>query len=257
MTRTSVAVDTITPIQRDEVTGLALDTYERLLGLLRDLSPSQWRAATPCTGWAVDDIVGHLIGAAEGNARLRETLRQQLHGLRDRHRFGGSPLDAVNDLQVREHAGLEPARKIETLAAVYPDAIAGRMRLPALLRRIDVPNDPAGSMPEGAPTSINLGWLMDVVYTRDVWLHRLDIAIATDEDPRLGGAADARIVEDVVRDWATRHGQPFHLELTGAAGGAWHRGSGGPTLSLPVRDFAFAVSHREPAEGLLRTFVVF
>ena len=68
---------------------------------------------------------------------------------------------------------------------------------------------------------------MDVIYTRDAWLHRVDVARATEQPLELTPDHDGRMVADVVRDWADRHGQPFRLDLDGPAGGSYKRGVGG------------------------------
>lgn len=70
------------------------------------------------------------------------------------------------------------------------------------------------------------GYLVDVVFTRDTWVHRLDIARATGRAMLLTREHDGRIVADGVADWARRHGRPFDLTLTGPAGGHWGQGSG-------------------------------
>ncbi len=68
-----------------------------------------------------------------------------------------------------------------------------------------------------------MGYLLDVILTRDPWMHRVDIARATGRDLVLTPEHDGRIVADVVAEWARRHGQPFTLTLTGPAGGDLRR----------------------------------
>ena len=58
-----------------------------------------------------------------------------------------------------------------------------------------------------------------------------------------------------MREWAGRHGQPYTLELTGPAGGAW--GTGGERITLDALDFCRVVSGRGEATGLLATAVPF
>jgi len=57
------------------------------------------------------------------------------------------------------------------------------------------------------------GYLIDVILTRDPWMHRLDIAAATGTAPRLTAEHDGVIVADVVAEWADRHGKDFELTL--------------------------------------------
>lgn len=47
------------------------------------------------------------------------------------------------------------------------------------------------------------------------------------------------------------------LTLTGAAGGCWSFGAGGPSIELDAVEFCRVVSRREPGTGLLDTEVPF
>ena len=236
---------------------VALGAYERLLDLLERLEPEEWRAPTECSGWDVSAMVGHLIGAAKAGASQREAWRQQRWAKRHADEFDGSSLDATNELQVRDHAHLSPQQRIAELRRVAPAAVRGRMRLPGLARRIRLRLDQGGSNAPGMPTTLSLGHAMDVIYTRDVWLHRVDIARATGRPVDLDGDSDRRVVEDVVAEWAQRHGRPFHLTLAGPAGGAFHQGQGGGHLEFDPVEFCRILSGRAPAEGLLATRVLF
>jgi uncharacterized protein (TIGR03083 family) len=223
---------------------VALAAYARLVELLERLAPADWERPTECDGWSVAAMVGHVIGAGKAGASLRQSLRQQWHGKRHAARFGGNSLDAANDLQVREHAGLLPAERIGALREVAPAAVDGRLGLPRVLRRLSVPLDAGGSTASGMPRRLILGELMDVIYTRDVWLHTIDISRATsathEPDPQL----DGRIVEDVVAEWAQRHGEPVRVVLAGPAGGRFRQGTGGPTLHLDAVEFCRILSGR-------------
>lgn len=237
------------PIDRHEMVGLATTEYERLVGLLAALDPADWGRPTACPGWTVKDMVAHLLGAAEGNASVVENVRQVRRGRR-RVRDDGRPLvDGINDVQIDQRRHLAPEQLLERLQAVAPRAVRGRHRTPAPLRRTRVPG-PLGD-------SISLGFLVDIVYTRDQWMHRIDIALATDRRLELTPAHDGRIVADIVRDWAAAHGQPFRLTLGGPAGGHYHQGDGGPSYEDDAVAFCLAVSGRSPTEGLLATLVVF
>jgi hypothetical protein len=66
----------------------------------------------------------------------------------------------------------------------------------------------------GVPEKWSLGYGTDVIFTRDAWMHRLDLARATGRDPVLTADHDGIIVADVVAEWARRHGRPYRLELT-------------------------------------------
>lgn len=254
----SLAVSDIRRIGRgDDAAALATSVYERLFELLDRLRPDDWARPTDCAGWDVDDIVGHLLGAAEGHASLREMGRQFLHGGRNAKAFGGSSLDAMNDLQVREHAPLTPEQKVAALRAIAPRAVRSRIRTPAPFRALPVPIPPVGDMPSGLPSRITLGHLNDVILTRDVLMHRIDIARAAGLDTDLDDGADRRLVADIVAEWAQRHGQPVVLHLTGPAGGVYHQRDGGRSLELDAAEFCRVVSGRATGEGLLATHVLF
>ena len=77
----------------------------------------------------------------------------------------------------------------------------------------------------GGDETWTIGYLTDIILTRDPWMHRADIARATGAAHVLDAGHDGAIVADVVAEWAARHGQPFTLELAGPAGGSF---SGGP-----------------------------
>lgn len=241
-------VATIVRIRREtDAAEVAAAAYEQLLVLLRRLEPDDWDAPTDCEAWHVADMVRHLVGAARGHGSVPELLRQQLWGARHKRRYDGNALDATNDLQVQDHAHLSPGQLVAELRRLAPRAVRGRLRTPELVRRIDVPMDRTGSTAEGQPATLNLGHLVDAVLTRDVWLHSVDIERATGVAVDRGGVPDRRVVEDVVAEWAGRHGQPFELTLTGPAGGRWRRGVGGPALVLDAVECCRQLSGRAPA----------
>lgn len=251
-------VNSIIPIsRRTDAAEVATAAYDQLLALLRTLAAADWSAPTECPGWDVAAVVGHLIGAGRANASLREFARQQLYGIRHRSEFSDNAMDAYNALQVREHAGLTPDQRITTLQTIAPRAVAGRMRWSPFLRLVNAPVDQAGSTATGMPARENGGHLYDVVYTRDVWLHSVDIARATGRQPDLTHPYNTRLLEDVVAEWARRHASPFELDLTGPAGGRYRQGDGGPHLTLDAVEFARILSGRQDGTGLLATRVLF
>lgn len=256
MNQTALPVDQIQRIG-DDAADVAEAAYDSLLTLLRPLPTAAWQAPTDCTGWTVADVVGHMIGAAESNASMREMIRQTVYGFRHKAAFGGNSLDALNDLQVRDHADLTPPQRIAELERMAPKAIAGRMRTPRLLRGMKLPMDFGGSMEGWDGLTLTLGQLNGVVYTRDVWLHRIDIArplgLEVPRNPQL----DRRVVEDAVADWAGNHGKPFRLVLHGAVTGTYAQGAGGPEYEMDAYEWARAVTRRVTCEGLLLTPVLF
>lgn len=236
---------------------VALGAYDHLIATLEKLEPADWDAPTECVPWTVADMVGHLLGAARAGASLREMIRQQVWALRHKGEFDGNDLDAMNALHVRMHADLSPAQRVEALRAAGPAAVDGRMSFPRPLRLVRVPLSQSGSTAEGMPRWLQMGHLMEVIYTRDVFLHRIDIARATgctlDMDPGIEG----RIIDDIVVEWAGRHRQPLELTLTGDVGGSYRQGSGGQLIEMDAVEFCRVVSGRAPGQGLLATPVLF
>ena len=102
-----------------------------------------------------------------------------------------------------------------------------------------------------------IGYLIDVVLTRDPWMHRADIARATGAEHVLTAEHDGVLVADVVAEWAARHGQPYTLHLAGPTGGSWASGEGGPLIETDAVEFCRILSGRGRASGLLTTHVPF
>lgn len=240
-------VGTIKPIKRGEGALLSREQYVRLANVLTTLSEEEWAAPTPCTGWDVKALSSHVLGGLECVRKPREFVRQYLAGVRLAKQLKVSPIDGFNEVQVREHAHLSGAEIAGRIATLIEPALRHRMRTPMLLRygvwtKLDV----RGRTP--------MAWVLDVVYTRDTFLHRLDVAAA------IGRAAEVdqvegRVIADMVKEWMARHGEPVTLRLTGPAGGTYVSGSGGREVECDAIDWVRAVSGRAPAEGLLATQV--
>ena len=151
-----------------------------------------------------------------------------------------------------------PDQIIERFVAAAPRAATFRRRLPAPARRFAVlPSQPIGPRSDSPTERWALGYLMDVIMTRDPWMHRTDIALVTGREMTLTAEHDGAIVADAAREWADRHGQPVHLELTGPAGGTWTWGEGGPPLVLDAVEFCRVLASRSHGDGLLAVEVPF
>jgi hypothetical protein len=112
-------------------------------------------------------------------------------------------------------------------------------------------------LPIGSALGVHIGWqplayLFDMGFTRDVWMHRMDVARATGTPPELTAAHDGRIVADLVAEWSRRHGEPFTLTLTGPAGGQFAGGGGGEPQTVDAVEFARILSGRAEGPGVLR-----
>ncbi|WP_349903956.1 maleylpyruvate isomerase family mycothiol-dependent enzyme [Parafrigoribacterium humi] len=226
---------------------LAAEEYQRIDEVLSELAPGQWDAPTDCTQWRVREIVAHLIGAAEASASVREQLRQQRAG----HRVRGErrQLDAVNEVQVSERAGMSTGELRRGLTDAAERALLARTRTPAAVRGLHFPFPP----PLGWAS---LGFLGDIVYTRDAWMHRIDICRAAGLNPRLTPEHDGHIVADAARAWQRATGGSA-LDLTGPAGGNFPCPSAAPTAVFDAVDFARALAGRGRLPGIRDDVVLF
>jgi uncharacterized protein (TIGR03083 family) len=250
MTTTVLEPPRTATLPRPVAMQLAAAEYQRFADLLRRLGPDDWVTPTECPGWDVRAMAAHALGMVEMAASVREQRRQTKLA----RRRGGVFLDALTALQVEERAGLAPDRLVDLYARRGAKAAAARRRTPAFIRRRAIPIPQLVGDREEQWT---VGFLLDVILTRDPWMHRVDIARATGVENVLTAEHDGVLVADVVEEWAARHGRPFTLRLTGPAGGQWQRGAGGPELELDAVEFCRALSGRAPATGLLATQVPF
>lgn len=234
-------------------TQLAAVEYERVIATLELLGPEHWSRPTDCTAWDVRAMVGHIVGMARMASSTREIIRQNGLGLWRARRLGVESVDGLTGLQVDEHAGLTTAELVEQMRQVAPTAARGRARMPGWARRhVLLPADT-----DGVPERWTVGFLVDTILTRDPFMHRLDIARATGVLVPATADHEGAIVDDVVREWAARHGQPFSLELSGPAGGHWEEGPGGEVISMDAADFCRVLSGRGSGVGLLGCQVPF
>ena len=236
-------------LERGLAMRLAATEYDRFLELLRTLGSDDWSRPTDCPGWDVRAVAGHTLGMAEMTASLRQFAGQNAAAAR-----GGGGVDALTAHQVRTRAPRGTAELIERFAAAGPRAVRGRRRLAGVVGRLPMPGKQAvGDQRE----TWRFGFLLDVILTRDPWMHRVDISRATARELRLTPEHDGRLVADVVAEWASRHGRPYRLRLTGPAGGEWTAGNEGPELELDAVEFCRIVSGRGTGTGLLTQQVPF
>jgi uncharacterized protein (TIGR03083 family) len=249
-TTRSTDVAAIPKLGHGEAMGLAQTEFARMVELLRELAAEEWQQPTACTLWNVQAMVAHVVGMAEAQA----SFRQFVHDFRAAgKRSGGAMIDALNATQVRDRAELTPGQLVDHLAGVTARAVRARRRTPALMRKaLHFRQDPPFET-ERWP----YGFLVDTIFTRDTWMHRLDISRATGREMVVTPAHDGRLVAGVVSEWAHRHRRPFTLKLTGPAGGEWHAAERGEQIELDALEFCWTVAGRAPGNGLLATPVPF
>ena len=250
MTMTGFEPPRTAALPRDTAMRLAATEYRRFLDLLRALRPEDWGRPTDCPGWDVRAMAAHALGMAEMAASIRENERQTKLA-RER---GGVFIDALTAVQVDERADMTPAQIVDQFAARAPEAARSRRRTPAPIRRQAMPvTQQVGDHEE----TWTVGYLVDIILTRDPWMHRADIVRATGANHVLTADHDGVLIANVVTEWATRHGQPYTLRLAGPAGGIWRSGEGGPYIEQDAVEFCRLLSGRGTATGLLTTQVPF
>jgi uncharacterized protein (TIGR03083 family) len=244
-------VEAILPLDHEEAMERAEVELQRLLAVVDELADPDWSAQTDCSEWTVRDVLGHLLGMWKLQADPAERARQIATAAQAAQRSGKLRIDELTGLQVREHGQLSTNDLRDALHEAAGRGLSARRALPAEVRA--APYDP--ELPgEGMWT---VGYLFDVIHTRDPWLHRIDICRATGRDLVLSPEHDGRLIENVVAEWAAKHRQPFVLELTGPAGGRYVAGENGEQLSLDAIEFCRILSGRSAGTGLLATPVVF
>jgi uncharacterized protein (TIGR03083 family) len=237
---------------------LAHTEYQRVLDAVEALRPEDWTRPTDCTAWDVRQLVCHIAGHAQLVSTPLQMARQ-LRAAKARQQDGQQTIDALTAFQVEERQHLGPEQLRAELRRLVPRAVKGRRRIPGFVRRLRMA-DP--EIVNGAPETWTVGYASDVIFTRDSWMHRLDLARATGHAPVLTADHDGVIVADVVAEWARRHGQPYQLELTGPAGGRWSSGTQGEEIVMDAADFCRILSGRPGSNehqplGLLTTQVAF
>jgi uncharacterized protein (TIGR03083 family) len=247
---TVTPVDTIPALDKREAAALAAGENGRFVELVRSLHGADWTKPTDCSEWDVRAMTSHVLGAMEANDSLRVFVHQFRAG---KKAAGDRPdIDGMTEVQVRERAHLQPGELVERITQMAPKAARGRRRVPGLMRRMPLKVEVANVM-----ETWRLAYLLDTIFTRDTWMHRVDISRATSRELMLTHDHDGRIIADVVAEWARRHGQPFTLELTGPAGGVFTQAEGGEHVTLDAVEFTRILSGRARGAGLLTQEVPF
>jgi len=244
---TFTSVEEVPLLGRQEAAPLAAAEYQRFVGLMRSLMPDDWAKPTDCPAWDVRALASHVLGMMEGFASLPQCVRAGKKAAGD-----GPFIDGMTSVQVAERGHLTPPQLVERLAEMAPRAARSRARVPGLARRMPMKEEVGG-----VAETWRLGYLLDVVLTRDTWMHRVDVCRATGHTMVLTADHDGRIVADVVAEWARRHGQPFTLDLAGPAGGRYTQGHGGEEIALDAVEFCRTLSGRSTGTGLLTQEVPF
>lgn len=249
---TATRVETIPPITRAEVEGLARTEYRRVADQLRSLAPADWSQPTDCALWDVRAMAGHSAGMLATFTGYRTLMGEMRAASKAAKRSHQPMIDELTAKQVADHAGLSASELIAKVDDVGPRAARWRATRPILFRRM-----PMKQEVEGGHETWRMAYLLDVILTRDPWMHRVDIARATGREIVLTPEHDGRIVADVVAEWARRHGKACTLTLTGPAGGEYVAGDHGENITIDAVEFCRTLAGRATGGGLLSQQVPF
>jgi uncharacterized protein (TIGR03083 family) len=240
-------VTTVERIGHREAMAITAVENRKFADQLRSFDADDWSKPTDCPLWDVRAMAAHVIGAAAGQVTPREFVRQKRAGKPVMVELG-SPFwwDGMNEVQVRERAALTGDELIAEWDAVSPKALKSRTKLPRPIANLPVLRLPA---PVGRQ---KLKYLFDIGFTRDVWTHRVDLAVATGRPFDADAEHDGRIIADIVAEWAGTHGEAFDLTLTGPAGGHFVTGTDGERVEIDALEFVRTLAERVDGTGVLR-----
>ena len=239
MSTTVTHVSAIRGLSGPEARRVAQYQSDRMLDLLRSLSNDEWNASSDCEGWAVRDIVAHLLGWAEALVSPAELVRQFNAGRALAKEMRGL-LHGINRYQVESKQHLSNRELLARIESALPKMLKRRATLNRYFRY----------MPywDGFLGYTNTGYVMNVIFTRDTFMHRADISRPLGKEMDLR-EDDRRLLEDVVRDWAHRADAKMTLELTGPAGGRYLTTPDAVAeAKLDAVDFGRILTRREPPE---------
>ncbi|QUH01236.1 maleylpyruvate isomerase family mycothiol-dependent enzyme [Saccharopolyspora erythraea] len=221
---TIVRAHDVARTDHDHAADLLLPEVDAMRDLLGALTPEEWRRPTECTGWNVHDVVAHLVGNAE-NALDTELLARRVR--EGAARYAGRPrLDAMNEVAVDAWRDRPDDELLAEFDRLWPQVLQALPEMPEQARdlRFDT------GYPDVPPLS--LGYVVDVILTRDMWMHRVDICRATGRTfamhPHDLGVAE-QVLRDLDDEWA---GPPFVLELSGLVNGDWRIGDDAPEATV-------------------------
>lgn len=227
ITTLAVQAETLTPVDRHEAAQIAAAELNQLLALLDQLSGDDWTQPTDCTEWNVHDMTAHLAGACAAYARWKDFFNQIVFN----PYIMKAPVkvDAINRVQLENRAGVAPGDLISEFRQVAPRAIQIRKNLPGFMRSIRADlGPPCGKAP--------VAYLMDTIYPRDQWMHRMDICRATGKDFVVTPGHDGRLLDLVMVDIAQVLAGSVRIQVnvTGALSATYRFGDGEPEAEIDI-----------------------
>jgi hypothetical protein len=139
------------------------------------------------------------------------------------------PVDAINRRELEDRADVTPAQLIAELRLVGPKAIRTRRNLPGFIRALRIPALPM-------PGKMSMAYLVDVVYPRDQWMHRMDLCRATGQDWIANPDHDRRLLDLIIRDmtYTPAGGYAVALNVTGPLNAAYRFGHSEPAAEIDI-----------------------
>jgi uncharacterized protein (TIGR03083 family) len=244
---------TIPALRHEEAMLISAEELKRFLELIDSLADDDWKKQTACSLWTVQDIVAHQAAHVSSFTSLGSFFSQlNPLSLRPYLAKGMTMLDAWNQAEVERRQSHSPQALIAEIRNAMPQSLQGRGKIPAWLRGLILPL-PGFDQPR------SMGYLFDLIYTRDMWMHRVDICSATGRKMSLDSSHDARIIALIVRDLAMKsksglNGRSAILELTAAAGGTYRIGKSlSPDVTIEIDPISFSIltSGREKSANIL------
>lgn len=225
---TSVNLAHLRPLDHKTSMQLAARENELFAALLRDLDETEWDLQTDCELWSVRDIVAHLIGWAECVSSPKEAAHQVGSMVRRRSEFDNI-VHAQNQVQVEDRRPLSPAQLVETYEETSARMLRVRNVVGVVGKAIPMYNSLVGGL-------ASVGFVADTIFTRDTFMHRIDISRAAGRELTMGLFQET-LVADIVRDWAGRIDVPVRVELEGSGGGLFAHEGARVTVRASAPDF--------------------
>lgn len=241
----------IRPVNKNEAAQLATFELEQVLTLVEQLEGDDWTQPTDCSEWNVRDMTAHLAGACAGYASWPEFRRQAVfnpHLLKTI-----VSVDGVNIRQLEDRVDKSPQELIAELQKVGPKAVNTRRSVPNLVRKINIPAQPMSGF-------MSIGYLLDVIYPRDQWMHRMDICRATGKPLVITPGHDHRLLDLVMRDVARTLGGNLAIQvnITGALTAGYRFGEATPAAEIDIDYLTFnrRASMRINADEALKSTII-
>ena len=194
-------------IGRREAIELAAAENAAFIAELKALPPAAWDGITDCDPWTVKDVAAHVLGWGELAMSWSEFRHQMAAALRG---WRSNPVHAQNALQVEERAHLSPEDVVTRLEIALPALLRLRRRLSLPGRLVPFYNPLLGVT--------TLGFVADMIFTRDVLAHRIDVSISAGTEISVG-PHDQRVLGDCIRHWTRITRASLRFELADPLGG--------------------------------------